>query len=100
VSRELAAALALIAAVALLLASMLWSTTARGQAPDTPGDVVRVERAVGELQAARARLVALGGNDGYAPFVSFGTRCAASQVSGPVSRVPRLHKRTKRRRHG
>jgi hypothetical protein len=44
--------------------------------------VVRVERAVGELapakrydaalQAARDRLVALGGNDGYATFFSFG----------------------------
>ena len=52
-SREFGVAVALIAAVALLLASMLYATTARGQAPDKSEDVVRVERAVSELAPAK-----------------------------------------------
>jgi len=40
VSRQIAIALALIVAAAVLVAVMMWSTAARGQMPERPDGVV------------------------------------------------------------
>jgi hypothetical protein len=53
VSRQLAIAVALLAAVGMLLAAMAWSTAARGQAPEKTADVLRIERGVTELAPAK-----------------------------------------------
>jgi hypothetical protein len=57
VGRQLAIAVALLAAVAVLIAAMAWSTAARGEEPasvsEKAEDVLRVERAVTELAPAK-----------------------------------------------
>jgi hypothetical protein len=55
VSRQVAIAIALLAAAGVLIAAMLWSTAAPGQTPEKPEDVVRVELAVTELAPAKRR---------------------------------------------
>ena len=52
-SRQVAIAVALLAAVGALLAAMAWSTAAHGQAPETTEDVLRVERGINELAPAK-----------------------------------------------
>lgn len=44
---------ALLVALGVLAAAMAWSTAARGDEPEQPADVQRVERAVTELAAAK-----------------------------------------------
>ena len=53
--RQLAIAVALLAALGVLVAAMTWSTAARGDepAPEQTEDVLRVERAVTELAPAK-----------------------------------------------
>jgi hypothetical protein len=46
VGRQFAIAFALLAALGVLAAAMVWSTSARGDEPAKPDDVQRVERAV------------------------------------------------------
>jgi hypothetical protein len=53
VGRQFAIAFALLAALGVLAAAMVWSTSARGDEPAKPEDVQRVERAVTELAAAK-----------------------------------------------
>jgi hypothetical protein len=53
VSRQIAIVFALLAAVGVLAAAMAWSTAARGDEPEKPEDVQRVERAVTELATAK-----------------------------------------------
>jgi hypothetical protein len=55
VGRQLAIAVALLAALGVLVAAMTWSTAARGDepAPEQTEDVLRVERAVTELAPAK-----------------------------------------------
>jgi hypothetical protein len=53
VSRQIVIAVALLAAAGVLIAVMMWSTAARGQAPEKPEDVVRIERGVTELAPAK-----------------------------------------------
>jgi hypothetical protein len=53
VGHRLAIVFALLVAVCVLAAAMAWSTAARGDEPEKPEDVQRVERAVTELAAAK-----------------------------------------------
>jgi hypothetical protein len=53
VGRQLAIAVALLAALGVLVAAMTWSTSARGEEPAKTEDVLRVERALTELAPAK-----------------------------------------------
>jgi hypothetical protein len=53
VGRHIAIVFALLVALGVLAAAMAWSTAARGDEPEKPEDVQRVERAVTELSAAK-----------------------------------------------
>jgi hypothetical protein len=53
VGRHIAIVFALLAALGVLAAAMAWSTAARGDEPEKPEDVQRVERAVTELSVAK-----------------------------------------------
>ncbi|MGH2845715.1 MAG: hypothetical protein ACRDL0_06795 [Thermoleophilaceae bacterium] len=55
----------------VVLVALLWvAAPAAAQLPAKPEDVLRVEKAVMDL--AEAKLVLLGGNEGYAAFFAFG----------------------------
>ena len=51
--RQVAIVFALLVALGVLAAAMAWSTAARGDEPEKPEDVQRVERAITELAAAK-----------------------------------------------
>jgi hypothetical protein len=53
VGRQVAIVFALLVALGVLAAAMAWSTAARGDEPEKPEDVQRVERAITELAAAK-----------------------------------------------